>query len=213
MLASFLTAFVLVGLAELGDKSQLMLLGFSARYRPRKVIAGAAVSIVLLQAVAVGAGGVVGMCVPRHWIAPVVGVLFIAFGIASIKSRPERPEEEPPVRPDRFGPVITVAAALLLAELGDKTQLMTMSIAADPAAALGALGAVFAGLEPPEAGSLSARLGVWLGSTAGFLAADALAIMVGAALGRALPRRAISIFAGAVFIVFGVITLVSVFVA
>ncbi len=209
--AAFIIAFVLVGLAELGDKSQLLLLGFACRFRPLKVVAGAAIAILILQAVGVAVGQAVGALLPETVISVAAGLLFIVFGAVTWRGA-DGDEEEEAGRTFRFGPVLTVAAALLLAEFGDKTQLMTVSIAADPAAALRTLGAVSSGIEPPAAGTLSTALGVWLGSSAGFLAADAIAIVVGAVLGAKLPRRVIARFSGVIFVLFGLVTLASAFV-
>ncbi len=210
MAAAALIAFVLVGLAELGDKSQLLLLGFAARHRAYKVVAGAAIAIALLQALAVIAGGFLGAHLPARLIAVVAGVLFIGFGIMTWRDR-EETSGEGPTREGRWGPVLTVAAALFVGEIGDKTQLMTMSIAADPAASIRALGALGAGLATPNAGTVSTGIGVWFGSSLGFLAADLVAIVVGAAVGSRLPRHLISRVSAVVFVVFGVMTLASAF--
>jgi len=210
--AAFVIAFLLVGLAELGDKSQLLLLAFAARFKPLRVVLGAAIAIFTLQAVGVLVGGLIGAYLPTGIIAVAAGALFIAFGVMSWRSADGDGdgEEAAPVR--RFGPVLTVTAALLLAEFGDKTQLMTMSIAADPAAALRTLGALAPAIAAPEAGTLATGLGVWLGSSLGFLAADVLAIVAGAVLGARLPERAIARFSAVVFILFGVVTIASAFV-
>ena len=64
-----LIAFVLVGLAELGDKSQLLLVAFAARYRPVQVVAGAAIAIVVLQALAVLVGGALGALLMVNTVA------------------------------------------------------------------------------------------------------------------------------------------------
>lgn len=209
---AFLISFVLVGLAELGDKSQLLLLGFAARYRPFKVVLGAAIAIAILQAVSVGLGHAVGALLPERLVAFVAGVLFVGFGIVTWRGARSAEEDEETGRTLALGPVLTVAAALLLAELGDKTQLMTVSIAADPAAALRTLGAIAEGITAPAAGTLSTGFGVWLGSSIGFLLADAIAIVVGAVLGAKLPRQTIARFSGVVFVLFGLITLASAFV-
>lgn len=209
---AFLISFVLVGLAELGDKSQLLLLGFAARYRPFKVVLGAAIAIAILQAVSVGLGHAVGALLPERLVAFAAGVLFVGFGIVTWRGARSAEEDEESGRTLALGPVLTVAAALLLAELGDKTQLMTVSIAADPAAALRTLGAIAEGITAPAAGTLSTGFGVWLGSSIGFLLADAIAIVVGAVLGAKLPRQTIARFSGVVFVLFGLITLASAFV-
>jgi putative Ca2+/H+ antiporter (TMEM165/GDT1 family) len=203
---------VLVGLAELGDKSHLMLVGFAARHRPLKVLAGAAIAVAVLQALAVLGGGLIGAYLPQRLIAFVAGALFIVFGVIAWRSDDD--EEGYGARvPGRFGVVLTVAAALFVAELGDKTQVLTMSIAADPAAALRTLGALGAGVAPPEAGSAGTGWGVWLGSSLGFLLADAIAIGAGAVMGSRLPERGIARVSSVIFILFGLATLVAAFVA
>lgn len=210
---AFLIAFLLVGLAELGDKSQLLLLTFAARYRPLKVVVGAAIAIFTLQLLSVAVGQAVGTVLPREAIAVVAGVLFIAFGVVTWRSSGEDDDGEGTPKIARFGPILTVAAALLIAELGDKTQLMTVSIAADPAAALRTLGSFAEGIQPPESGTLATSFGVWLGSALGFLLADAIAIVVGAVLGARLPERLIARVSAVVFVLFGLVTLASAFIA
>lgn len=209
--AAFVIAFLLVALAELGDKSQLLLLTFAARYKPLKVLLGTAIAVFLLQFVSVAVGSAVGALLPTRLIAVVAGVLFIGFGIVTWRSSDGADEHEGSSRVTRFGPVLTVAAALLLAEFGDKTQLMTVSIAADPAAALRTLGSFAEGIRPPEPG-FGTTFGVWLGSSLGFIAADALAIGVGAVLGARLPARLIARVSAVIFVLFGIVTLASAFV-
>jgi putative Ca2+/H+ antiporter (TMEM165/GDT1 family) len=77
---------------------------------------------------------------------------------------------------------VTIGTAFFLAELGDKTTLATITLATT---------------EEP--------IRTWLGSTAGMVAADAIAIAIGAMLGTRLPERAIKVFAAGAFIVFGTI--------
>ena len=78
--------------------------------------------------------------------------------------------------------ILSVGSAFFLAELGDKTMLVTITLATTA--------------EP---------WGTWLGSTLGMVAADAIAIVVGAWLGTRLPERAIKVFASVAFVVFGVV--------
>lgn len=210
--AAFLIAFVLVALAELGDKSQLLLLAFAARYRPLKVVIGAAIAIFTLQAASVLVGRAVGSLLPTGIIAVAAGLLFVVFGVITWRGVGGDDSEEADGKSARFGPVLTVAAALLLAEFGDKTQLMTISIAADPAAALRTMGSFAPSISAPDPGSTATALGVWLGSSLGFLAADAIAIVVGAVLGARLPARVIARVSAVIFVIFGLVTLASAFV-
>lgn len=212
MTAAFLISFLLVGLAELGDKSQLLLLAFACRYKPLKVLLGAAIAVFTLQTLSVALGRALGALLPERLIAIAAGVLFVAFGVLTWRSASADGDAEGDVKVARFGPVLTVAAAVLIAELGDKTQLMTISIAADPAAAMRALGSFANGIAAPQAGAFSTSFGVWLGSALGFLAADAIAIVVGAVLGARLPERLIARVSAVVFLAFGLITLASAFI-
>jgi putative Ca2+/H+ antiporter (TMEM165/GDT1 family) len=129
--------------------------------------------------------------------------------------RGDRGDGDDGSRVGRFGPVVTVAVAFFLAELGDNTQIMTMTIAADPAAVLRAFGAAGpaiadalarVGLSGEGLTPTAVFWGVWMGSTVGMMIADGVAIVVGSVLGRRLPERLITRISGVVFILFGVVT-------
>lgn len=210
MSAGFLIAFLLVALAELGDKTQLLVLAFAARYRPRTVILAVAVAIGALQLLAVALGSLVGALLPERLVAVAAGVLFIGFGIWTWRGATDDDEASVPRR--AVGAFAAVASGFFLAELGDKTQLMTVSIAADPSAALRTLGAVAPGVAAPPAGAPGTLFGVWLGSSLGMLVADGAALVIGAALGARLPERVIRRGAAVVFVAFGAFTLASAFV-
>lgn len=209
---AFLLAAVLVTLAELGDKTQLLVLAFAARYRPVPVLIGVTIAVLALQLLATIVGRAAGAMVPERLIAIVAGLLFIGFGVWTWRDSGDDDEGQEAKSPSRLGPIIAVAAAFFVAELGDKTQLMTVSIAADPAAALRALGSVAPAVTPPDPDALGTSVGVWLGSTVGMLVADGLAIVLGALLGQKLPGTLIRRVAAVVFVVFGLITLASIFI-
>lgn len=208
---AFFLAFVLVALAELGDKSQLLLLAFATRHRPVLVMAGAVLAVFSLQLLAVAFGRAVGTVVPVRLVALVAGVLFVIFGVLTWRDASGSADETDVRPPARFGPVLTVAAAFFLAEFGDKTQLITVSIAADPAASLRTLGSLGSTVSAPDPGLFTTAAGVWLGSSLGMLTADAAAIVVGALLGKRLPAHLIGRFSAVVFVLFGIMTLVSAF--
>jgi Ca2+/H+ antiporter, TMEM165/GDT1 family len=219
MAYAFAVATILITLAELGDKTQLLALALACRYRAWQVIVGIFVATLAVHLLSTLAGQLVGDVIPKFWLSVVTGLLFIGFGVWTLRG--EKDEEETDRTGGRFGPILTVAIAFFLAELGDKTQIMTITIAADPAAVLRTLGAA----GPAIAGALRSLglsaegltftqtfWGVWLGSTVGMMIADGLAIIVGSVLGKKLPERLITRISGGVFIVFGVASLVAAFV-
>jgi putative Ca2+/H+ antiporter (TMEM165/GDT1 family) len=158
-------------------------------------------------------GQAVGSLVPELWLGIITGVLFVGFGIWTLRG--DSDEGDDGARAGRFGPIITVSIAFFLAELGDKTQIMTMTIAADPAAVLRAFGAAGPaitsaltgmGLRADGLTAAQSFWGVWMGSTVGMMIADGVAIVVGSILGKKLPERIITRISGALFIIFGLAT-------
>jgi putative Ca2+/H+ antiporter (TMEM165/GDT1 family) len=211
VLYAFIVATVFITLAELGDKTQLLALALAVRYKAWQVLVGIFVATLAIHLFSTLAGQFIGDLLPRQWLSLIAGLLFVGFGIWTLRGDQE-PDPEATAA-SRFGPILTVGVAFFLAELGDKTQIMTMTIAASPTAVLttfGAFGASVAGWL--RSVGISAQgltpqqtfWGVWLGSTLGMMIADGLAIIVGRVLGRTLPERLITRISGVIFIVFGV---------
>ncbi len=169
-----------VFVAELGDKSQLMALAFATRYRPWPVIAGItiATSAVHLLSVAVGHG--LGAALPTGAVSLVGAAMFVGFGFWTLRGDALGAADEARARRVARSAVLAVAGAFFLAELGDKTMLATITLATQYGWA-----------------------GVWVGSTVGMVAADALAIVVGRMLGARLPERAVAVGAAVLFFLFG----------
>lgn len=182
-MTALLSAFGLVFVAELGDKSMLLAITLAARYRWWWVLAALTIQAAVLFAVAVLLGGAADALLPDRVIGVGSGLLFIGFGIWTLRAD----DEEEAVRAvDGRSAVLVIAVlalALGLSELGDKTQLAALSLS---------------GMNPAE------RLGVWTGATAGLVAADALAILAGQRLLRVVPRWVITRAAGALFIASGI---------
>ena len=179
---AFLLSFGVVFLAELGDKSQLMALAFASRYRALTVLIAVTIATLLVHAGSVLIGAAFALALPTAAIQVIAGLAF--FGFAAWTLRGDRLGEADEGRAARTGrwALLTIGTAFFLAELGDKTMLATVTLATT---------------EEP--------IGTWLGSTAGMVAADAIAIAVGAALGTRLPERAVKLFAAGAFVVFGAI--------
>ena len=184
MVDAFALSFGVVLLAELGDKSQLMALAFAARYRALTVLVAVTIATLVVHAGSVLLGAAFAAALPTTLIQVVAALAFFVFAAWTLRG--DTLGEADQARAKRAGrwAVVTVGTAFFLAELGDKTMLATITLATT---------------EEPW--------GTWLGSTAGMVAADALAIAVGAVLGTRLPERAIRIFAALAFVAFGVILL------
>ncbi len=218
MLYAFVVATILITLAELGDKTQLLALALACRYKAWQVLVGIFVATLAIHLLSTVAGQLIGDVIPKLWLSIVTGLLFIGFGIWTLRGDKD---DDDGARTSKFGPIVTVGIAFFLAELGDKTQIMTMTIAADPAAVLrtfGSAGPAIAGalksigLTAQGLTSGDTFWGVWLGSTVGMMIADGVAIIVGSVLGKKLPERLITRISGVIFILFGVASLVAAFV-
>jgi putative Ca2+/H+ antiporter (TMEM165/GDT1 family) len=202
---TFLVATILIALAELGDKTQQLALVLATRYKAWQVLVGILGATLLIHFFSTLAGGLIGSLMPQTLLTWVAGALFVGFGIWTLRG--DRVDEGEATGSARFGPILTTAIAFFFAELGDKTQIMTMTISADPGAALRTFGGLAARWLPaglaPTTGA-AAFVGVWLGSTLGMMIADGVAILVGSVLGKRLPEQVITRVSGVVFIVFGV---------
>ena len=205
MLYAFLVATILIFLAELGDKTQLLALVLATRYKAWQVMLGILGATLLIHLLSTVLGAAVGSLIPAGVLTWIAGVLFVGFGVWTLRG--DGVDDEVAEKPSRFGPIMTSAIAFFLAELGDKTQIMTMTIAADPGVALRTFGGFAAGWLPAastSANGVPVLFGVWMGSTLGMVIADGLAIMVGVLLGKTLPEKLITRISGVLFIVLGV---------
>ncbi|HXF71181.1 MAG TPA: TMEM165/GDT1 family protein, partial [Actinomycetota bacterium] len=143
---SFLVALGVVFLAELGDKTQLVILGLAARNRAAPVVAGALAAYALTQGLSAAAGGALGAVLPERAVGVGAGLLFLAFAARTLRGREGADDDARP----RAAAALSVAVAVAVAELGDKTMLATAALAArqDPLATWlgGTAGIALAGL-------------------------------------------------------------------
>ena len=181
---ALLLSTAVIFVAELGDKSQLMAMTFAARYRMRDVLIGITVATAVVHLASVGIGYWVGdrFTESQGTIAVVAGVAFLAFAVWTWRGDELSDDESGRAGRSTGVAIVAVGVAFFLAELGDKTMLATITLATQ-----------------------EGWLGTWIGSTIGMVAADALAIVVGAGLGRRLPERQIRIGATAAFVIFGLL--------
>jgi Ca2+/H+ antiporter, TMEM165/GDT1 family len=182
---SFVLSLAFVFAAEMGDKTQLVALAFATRYATPTVLLGVFGATLLVHLFSVGFGELLGLTLPLFWVQTLSGLAFIAFGLWTLRG--DKLDEVDRQTEQRLGPLMTVAVTFFLAELGDKTMLMTVTLASQQ----------------------HSFVGVWFGSTLGMVAADGLAIIAGKVLGARLPETLIRFGAAGIFIITGAATLVA----
>src|SRR2546423_11204640 len=179
---AFLVSTLVVGLAEIGDKTQILSLILAARFkRPVPIIFGILCATLANHAAAGLAGTLFGRVLTGDWMRWILGISF--FGVAVWALFPDKYEESE--RVGRFGAFSTALVAFFLAEIGDKTQIATVGLAAR-----------FAQFYP-----------VVLGTTLGMMLANIPAVVLGDRLAGRLPIRAIRLVAAAVLAVLGLLTI------
>jgi putative Ca2+/H+ antiporter (TMEM165/GDT1 family) len=117
----------------------------------------------------------------QAWIQGIAALSFVFFGLWTIRGDQLEGEEN---RITKFGPIVTVAFAFFLAEMGDKTQLTTIALAAR---------------------FPSNPIGILMGTTTGMLIADGIGIFVGVVMCKKIPERVIKLVSAGAFILFGFI--------
>jgi putative Ca2+/H+ antiporter (TMEM165/GDT1 family) len=184
---AFLVATGVVALAEMGDKTQLLALVLAARFRkPWPIVLGIFAATIVNHALA----GAVGNYI-THWLGPevlrwILGGSFIAM--AAWMLIPDKLDEDDAPAASHYGVFGTTLIAFFLAEMGDKTQVATVALAARYAE----LGAVVAG------------------TTLGMMLANVPAVLLGDRLARAVSMRWVHAIAALIFAVLGVLTLLNV---
>jgi Ca2+/H+ antiporter, TMEM165/GDT1 family len=172
-----------VALAELGDKMQLLALVLAARFRAPLPVIGGILAATLVNHFAAGAIGTA----LAGYISPVVMCWAVAlsfFGTALWMFIPDKQPQHAPGA-SRFGAFGTTLVSFFLAEIGDKTQIATVALAAN----------------------YRSLLPVVCGTTAGMLLANVPVVLVGGVAATRLPIRLLNRIAAAAFIVLGILTL------
>ena len=175
--------FLLVFLAEMADKTQLMLMALCNRYRTRTVVFGMALGICMISALSVCAGDLIGDFIPIELVKLAAAVMFLGFGLWNLKESKE--EEEGKHIAIRI-PVLSIALTFMLAELGDKTQLATVALAAD---------------------HMDVHIQVFLGSALGLFMANLIGIFAGKLIFSHVSEGCVKVGSSFFFFLFGSITL------
>ncbi|URI06072.1 TMEM165/GDT1 family protein [Aquincola tertiaricarbonis] len=182
---AFLVSTGIVALAEMGDKTQLLSLVLAARFRrPWPIIAGIFVATVFNHAAAGALGAWITNLAGPDVMRWVLGISFLAMAVWTLI--PDKLDDEDTKAP-RLGVFGATVVAFFLAEMGDKTQIATVALAA----------------------RYDAIVGVVLGTTLGMMLANAPVVLLGDKVTKKVPIRVIHVIAAAIFAVLGVVALIS----
>ena len=185
--ASVTTTYLLVALAEFGDRSQLVCMTLAARHRGLPVVIGAIAAFAILNLLAVLFGAAVAAWLPEWLVITAVAVLFAVFGISALRYKEEEEDEEVEEKPGH-GIVATTFLLIFVAEFGDKTQLAV--------AGLGSTG------EPSA---------VWTGATLALATTSVLGVVAGRKLLNRLPLVWIHRISGVFFLLLAIFAVTRLF--
>lgn len=183
---AFLVSTGVVALAEIGDKTQLLALVLAARFRrPVPIILGILAATLVNHALAGAVGAWLAATIGPTAMRWILGLSFIAM--AAWTMIPDKYEDEKETAP-RFGVFGTTLIAFFLLEMGDKTQIATIALAA----------------------KYSSLVAVVAGTTFGMMLANVPAVLLGDVAARKLPMRLVHGIAAGIFLVLGVLVLLGV---
>jgi len=185
---AFLVSTGVVALAEIGDKTQLLALVLAARFRkPVPIILGILVATLANHAMAGAVGAWLAALIGPTAMRWVLGLSFVAMAIWTLI--PDKLDDEEGERKQpQLGVFGTTLVAFFLLEMGDKTQIATVALAA----------------------KYSSLASVVAGTTLGMMLANVPAVLLGEVAARKLPMRIVHGIAGAIFLVMGVLLLLGV---
>jgi putative Ca2+/H+ antiporter (TMEM165/GDT1 family) len=183
---SFLVSAAVVAVAEIGDKTQLLALVLAAKFRkPIPITLGILVATLANHAAAAAIGTWLSRVIGPDVMRWLLGMSFIAMGIwMLIPDKPDLDEGKPSTK-DGWGVLGTTAAAFFLLEMGDKTQIATVALAA----------------------KYSNLALVTAGTTFGMMLANVPAVLLGDVAAKKLPLAFVRAVAALIFVVLGVVAL------
>lgn len=180
-MGSFIEAFLLVFVAEMGDKSQLLSLAFATKYKLSVVIPGIALGIGLNHGLAILFASFISNYLSLDIIKLVAALVFIVFGLTSLKLEYEEEEEEKNFLTS-LGPIATIAGTFFVGELGDKTQILAMTMGA----------------------MATNKLLVFIATFSSMMLVSIIGIFVGRFLKKKIPEVTMKLIAAIMFLFFGV---------
>lgn len=183
---AFLVSTGIVALAEMGDKTQLLSLLLAAKFRrPVPIILAILVATLLNHAFAGAVGNWITALIGKEVLRWILGLSFLAM--AGWTLIPDKLDDVD-AKPARFGVFGTTLIAFFLAEMGDKTQVATIALAA----------------------RYSAFYTVVAGTTLGMMIANVPAVLLGSKITQVVSLRLVHAIAAVIFAILGVLTLLNV---
>ncbi|MDK2810455.1 MAG: Ca2+/H+ antiporter, family [Petroclostridium sp.] len=182
MVQELIKAFFFIFMAEMGDKTQILAMAFATKYKVQKVLLGVLIGSFLNHGVAVLLGVYMSSIIPINAVRFIAACAFILFGLWTLKAEDDEGEES---AQEKFGPVVTVALAFFIGELGDKTQLAAITLSTTAQYPLFILG----------------------GTVLGMVVTSSVGIFVGSKLGKRIPELTMKLISGGIFIFFGILGL------
>ena len=187
MITTILISTGVVALAEMGDKTQLLAFLLAARFKkPVPIILGILLATIVNHGFAGALGAWITTLLSPNTIVWILGLSFIAMAIWTLK--PDEIEEDEAKIAGRFGVFGATTITFFLAEMGDKTQIATVALAAN----------------------YSSVILVVIGTTLGMMIADVPAVFIGTKFAQKVSMKLVHGIAAAVFAILGIITLLNV---
>ncbi|MDE6214083.1 MAG: TMEM165/GDT1 family protein [Lachnospiraceae bacterium] len=181
----FLTVFATIFIAEMGDKTQLLLVAMAGKYKISHILTGTWFATVVLNLLAVAVGAALGSYLDMRLIKLAAGLAFFWFAYSTLEESDEE-ESEKEFR-HGFGPAAAIFLSFFLGELGDKTQLSGITLAA-----------AYVG------GDMRNACYVFLGCTLGLILADLIGLLAGLFLKSKMPTGLLNNLSFVIFSFFGV---------
>lgn len=184
----FLTVLATIFIAEMGDKTQLLLVAMAGKYKIPHILAGTWLATAVLNLMAVGVGAALGSYLDMRIIKMAAAFAFFWFAYSTVRGE-DKDEEESEIK-HRFGPIIGIFISFFIGELGDKTQLSAITLAA-----------------AYTSHRFSNACYVFLGCTLGLILADLIGLIVGVFLKSKMPAGILNNLSFVIFAFFGVASL------
>jgi putative Ca2+/H+ antiporter (TMEM165/GDT1 family) len=184
----FWAVLATIFIAEMGDKTQLLLVAMTSKYKVAHILIGTWLATIVLNVLAVAVGAALSNYLDMRLIKLVAGLAFFYFAYVTLAGDEEKEEES--ASKGRFGPILAIFGSFFLGELGDKTQLSGITLAA-----------------AYTQGSFSNAVWVFLGCTLGLILADLLGLIVGVVLKSKMPTGVLNALSFGIFTLFGAVSI------